>query len=267
MEPADGTIEQWAWRYVVATDLATKVAPPPPPREWEGAARDVGAQRIARPGRPHLLVPASRRNKTPSADALRDPSTRARLLHAFWHHELQAAELMCWAILAFPDAPTALRRGLLGVALDEVRHMAMYAEHIEHLGHRIGDFPVNDWFWERVPQSPSVAHFVAAMGMGFEAGNLDHTRRFEERFREAGDPVGAKLQAVVADEEVPHVALGTHWFRALASERLDFDAWREHLPAPLTPIVMRGAPLARGARERAGFTAEFLDRLEAWSGR
>ncbi len=258
--PANGTVDRWAWDYVHATDLAAKLAPPPPPREWE---RAPDARRIAAPGRPSTLVPASRRMKTPSAEALRDPKRRAQLLHTFLHHELQAAELMCWAVLAFPDAPPALRRGLVGVALDEVRHMNMYGAHIERLGHAIGDFAVNDWFWDRVPQATMVTHFLASMGMGFEAGNLDHTRRFEERFRAVGDDEGARLHAMVAEEEVPHVRLGTHWFRELTGA-LDFDEWRASLPAPLSPMVMQGAPIDRDARLRAGFTETFLDRLTSW---
>jgi uncharacterized ferritin-like protein (DUF455 family) len=253
-------VERWAWDYVRSTDLVKKLTPPPPPRAWDDGS---ASRRIATPGRPRELAPAARRFKTPSAAALRDPARRAQLLHAFLHHELQAAELMCWAILAFPEAPLALRKGLLGVALDEVRHMAMYAEHIERLGHRVGDFGVNDWFWDRVPQSATAAHFVATMGMGFEAGNLDHTRRFAQRFRDAGDVVGAELHAIVAEEEVPHVRLGTHWFRVLTGSD-DFDAWRAHLPAPLSPMVMRGVPIDRDARIRAGFSEAFLDRLAAW---
>ena len=258
--PANGTVERWAWDYVHATDLATKLAPPAPPRDWEDAPP---SRRIATPGRPRALAPALRRLKTPSAEALRDPKRRAQLLHTFFHHELQAAELMCWAVLAFPDAPPALRRGLVGVCLDEVRHMSIYGEHIERLGHTIGDFAVTDWFWERVPQSVTMAHFLATMGMGFEAGNLDHTRRFAERFRAAGDDAGARLHDVVADEEVPHVALGTHWFRVLTGD-LEFDTWRAHLPKPLSPMVMQGRPLDRDARRRAGFSDVFLDRLAAW---
>lgn len=261
--PPLGTVERWAYDYVFETSLATKLAPPPPPREWEARAP---SRRLAAPGRPRELVCGARRFKTPSAEALRDPARRAQLLHAFLHHELQAAELMCWALLAFPDAPAALRRGLVTVALDEVRHMAMYAEHIERLGHRVGEFEVNDWFWARVPRVPSVAHFVATMGMGFEAGNLDHTRRFAERFRIAGDAEGARLQEVVAEEEVPHVRLGTHWFAALTGS-LDFDAWRAHLATPLTPTVMHGDPIDRATRARAGFDEPFLDRLAAWDAR
>ena len=258
--PANGTVDRWAWDYVHTTDLAMKLAPPPPPREWE---LDPPARRIASPGRPSALAPAARRLKTPSAEALRDPKRRAQLLHTFLHHELQAAELMCWAVLAFPDAPPALRRGLVGIALDEVRHMNMYGAHIEHLGHAVGDFPVNDWFWDRVPQSTTPAHFLATMGMGFEAGNLDHTRRFAERFRAVGDDAGARLHAIVAEEEVPHVRLGTHWFRVFTGD-LDFDTWRAHLPPPLSPMVMQGRPIDREARLAAGFNEAFLDRLASW---
>ena len=81
---------------------------------------------------------------------------------------IQAAELMAWAILAYPDTPLAFRDGLLKIALDEVRHMRLYRAHIERLGYRVGDFAVRDWFWMRVPTCPDPASFVAVMGLGLE---------------------------------------------------------------------------------------------------
>ena len=54
-------------------------------------------------------------------------------------HELQAAELMAWALLAFTDAPHEFRSGLLRIAGDEIRHMRLYREQIERLGHAVGD--------------------------------------------------------------------------------------------------------------------------------
>lgn len=258
--PPVGTIERWAFDYVLSEDLETKLAPPPPPDEWETSPP---ARRIAKPGRPPELKVASRSSKTPGKDAIREPAKRAQLVHTFLHHELQAAELMGWALLAFPDTPRAFRRGLVNIALDEVRHMGMYRAYLAALGHKAGDFPVRDWFWERVPTAPSPVHFVAALGVGFEGANLDHTARFAARLRAAGDEAGAALEEQIGAEEIPHVRFAFHWFRAFTG-RDDFAAWAGYLPPPLSPLLMRGTPLHREARIEAGFSAAFLDELCRW---
>jgi uncharacterized ferritin-like protein (DUF455 family) len=254
------TVERWAWDYIVTTDLAHKLAPPPPPRIWEEAAPP---RRLLRPGRPAALIPSRERFKTPGPVALRSPQRRAQLLHTFLHHELQAAELLCWAILAFPDTPRAFRSGLVAIAQDEVRHMGMYAAHIGELGHRYGDFPVRDWFWERVPTAPSPAHFVASLGMGFEGANIDHTMRFAARFRAVDDHAGAALEERICAEEIPHVRFALHWFRTFTG-RDDFASWTEHLPPPLSPLLMRGTQVHREGRLRSGFSEAFVDELTRW---
>lgn len=260
--PPSGTVERWAWDLIVAEDPRAKLSPPPPPRDWEEAPP---SRRIARPGRPIGLETRARPTRATSASALRDPQKRARLLATFLHHEVQAAELMAWALLAFADAPLAMRKGLLAIALDELRHVRMYGERIAALGGLAwGDEPVNDWFWDRVPQAASPAHFVATLGIGFEGGNLDHAARFAARLRAAGDAEAAVIQERVGEEEIPHVRFAVHWFRALA-HTLDFDHWRAHLAEPLTPTVTRSLPLNRRDRMRAGFEDAFLSRLEAWS--
>ncbi len=170
---------------------------------------------------------------------------------------------MAWALLAFPDAPLEFREGLVRIALDETRHMRMYAEHIARLGHRIGEFPVRDWFWTRVPTCRDPASFVAVMGLGLESANLEHTASFAARFRDAGDEEGARVQELVGLEEIAHVRFGVRWFEQFTGG-LDFDAWTKALPEPLTPLLMRGRPLRRDARRRAGQTERFLDELEAW---
>jgi len=256
----EGTLEAWAWSYVVADDLARKFELGPPPRELEV---DAPPRRGLRPGRPPSLTIAHTKAKTPGPDAFRAPSRRARVVHTFLHHELQAAELMCWAILAFPRAPEKFRLGLAKIARDEVRHMGMYAEHLKALGSAFGDFPVRDWFWERVPAAETEAHFVATMGMGFEGGNLDHTRRFAERFRAVGDREGARIEEAIFEEEIPHVRFATAWFHTFTGCD-DFAAWVRHLPPPLSPMVMRGQPLERDGRLRAGFSPDFVDELTQW---
>ncbi|HEX5656212.1 MAG TPA: DUF455 family protein, partial [Polyangiales bacterium] len=99
--------------------------------------------------------------------------------------------------------------------------------------------------------------------LGFEAGNLDHSERYCALFTEAGDEGACALQALVGDEERAHVAFAAHWFRTL-SGGLDFARWCAALPAPLSPMVMRGRPLARATRRAAGLDDAFLDALEAW---
>jgi uncharacterized ferritin-like protein (DUF455 family) len=262
-EPAPGTVERWAWDFVVTTSLAEKLAPPPPPDGWEmerEAPEASSPRRLRAPGRPPELRVIARAPKSPG---LSTPAGRARALHTFLHHELQAAECMAWALLAFPAAPRELRAGLVRVALDETRHMRLYAAEIERLGHRVGDFPVRDWFWERIPSCEGVVSFLATMGLGLESANLEHTASFAARFRAAGDEEGARVQELVGREEIAHVRFGARWFVELTGG-LDFDGWRRALVPPLSPMLMRGRPLSRDARLLAGQTTDFVDRLDAW---
>lgn len=258
MEPAAGTIERWAYDYITTRELAHKLGPPAPPRHFE---KEPEARRLSAPGRPEELEIATKSRH--SRGRFRGPKARARLLHTFLHHELQAAELMCWALLAFPETPEAFRRGLLGITLDEVRHMGFYRDHIERLGYHVGAFPVRDWFWERVPRCETPTSFVAVLGMGFEGGNLDHSQTWAARFREVGDEPGALAQERVGHEELAHVRFAAHWFSEWTGGQ-DFDVWAAALPEPLSPLLMRGDPVRRDLRLEAGQTEEFIERLTAW---
>jgi uncharacterized ferritin-like protein (DUF455 family) len=257
MLPPSGTLERWAWDYVSTTSLAHKLAPPPVPAAFEPSPPP---RRITAPGRPPELVVGVRAVRTRGAGS---PEARARALHTFFHHELQAAELMLWALLAFPETPREMKQGLVRIALDEVRHMGLYAGALERLGHRIGDFPVRDWFWARVPACESPASFLAVMGLGLESANLERGAAWAARFRAAGDEAGARVQEQVVREELAHVRFGVKWF-AHFTGGVDFEAWRRALPAPLTPLLLRGQPLDRAARARAGQPEAFVDALAAW---
>lgn len=264
--PPAGTLERWCFELVTTRELARKLAPPAPPalargaRAWE---EHPAPRRLHAPGRPPELERAPRAARTPGAGALARPAGRARLLHAFAHHELQAAELFAWAVLAFPATPRAFRAGLVRLALEELAHLRAYAERLEALGSRYGAFPVRDWFWERVPGVRDAAGFVALLGLGLEGANLEHSARFAVLLRAAGDEQAALLLERVEREEVRHVAFARRWFERLSGAPLDYARWRAALPAPLTPALLRGVPLNRAARARAGLDAAFLDRLAA----
>ncbi len=255
------TVEEWARWYIETCDFEHKLSPPPPPAQWKPEAQAV---RLLRPGRPPEWQELSKAPRTVGASALQHRVRRAQQFHAFLHHELQAAELMAWAILAFPDTPAAFRHGLLGICRDELRHLALYRSHLETLGFGVGDFPVRDWFWLRVPEARTPAQFVALMGLGLEGGNLDHSRKYADRFREAGDEAGAKIQEQVCEEEVAHVRFAVHWFREFTGG-LDFDSWQDHLPPQVAPSMLRAFPLNRRDRERAGLPEAFVHALGEWS--
>ncbi|QQR89623.1 MAG: DUF455 family protein [Myxococcales bacterium] len=252
------TIEEWAQAFILSTRLSDKLEPSAPPKRF---AADGFAGVDLRPGRPEELVVTKKARGFRGAH--RSVLARARAAHTFLHHELQAAELMCWCLLRFPDAPKSFRRGLVKIATDELRHMAMYREYIESLGYAVGAFEVRDWFWNRVPQCQSPTEYVATMGMGFEAANLDHSERFASIFEAAGDHSGAALQRHVGQEEIGHVRFAVHWFCAFGAE-LNFKEWSKHLPAPLSPMVMKGRPLNRAARAKASLGQDFCDELEQW---
>lgn len=259
-EAIPATVEAWALAYLRSTDLGHKLAPPAPPRAWEDAPP---VRRMIRPGRPAELRPANRARRSPKPSGLHEPRLRARILATLHHHELQAAELFLWALLAFPDTPRRFRQGLVAMAMEELVHARLYRERLEAQGAQLRDFEVRDWFWERVPTCPDATAYVALVGLGLEGGNLEHAARYARAFEVGGDPETAAVCRRVADDEERHVRFAARWFRRFTG-RLDFASWRAALPPPLTPSVLASLPLAREARSRSGQDQAFLDELEAW---
>ena len=258
--PKTGSIERWAWDYICTPELSHKLDPPAAPTVWEDAGI---TRRLEQPVRPESLRVADKASKAPRRGALKQPRRRAETIHTFLHHEMQAAELMCWALLAFPETPRAFRKGLLGICWEEIRHLQLYRDYLERAGFAFGDFPVRDWFWMRVPRCRNATEFVAVMGLGLEGGNLDHVVRYEEWFGSVDDHEAVAILETVRREEIGHVHFGAHWFRTFTGG-LDFDTWRRALPAPLSPTLMHGARVNVADRRQAGLSQEFLEKLSRW---
>lgn len=221
--------------------------------------------RLESPGRPaELTIRPARKVKIPSIEGMADPNQRPRILHALANHELQAAELFAWALLAFVEAPKDFRSGLARILDDELRHTRMYIARIEAGGAKFGDFPVSGYFWNKVPDLETPMHFISAMSLTFENANLDHTADYAEAARRAGDVKTARVIEAIGRDEVEHVRFGWHWLNTWKRPGSDpWDVWSEHLQWPLRPIKAKGGAFHKAPRLEAGLDPAFIDRLEA----
>ena len=142
-------VREFAESVLRAETLADKLRPPPADVVVdEGAATEPGSvPPLSRP--PDLAIQVGGNVRVPPAKAWSDVAQRVRILHALANHELQAAELFAWAILAFGDAPADLRCGWLRILADEQRHCAMYVARLTAHGSRFGAFPVSGHFWTK----------------------------------------------------------------------------------------------------------------------
>jgi len=253
------TARAYAERVVISAELADKLAPPPEGLELADA---LPALRIAGPGRPATLaiVPV-KRGVVPPVEGMRDPSQRARILHALANHELQAIELFAWALLAYPDAPLAFRRGLVAILADEQRHFGFYTQRLAAFGTQFGDHPVTGHFWNKLDHLETPLHFICAMGLTFENANLDFANDYALAARACGDTETARVLEQVHTDEIAHVHFAYAWLRRLAPDEDPWAAYLAHTRPPLGPRRARGKNYDADARRRAGFSPDFIARL------
>ena len=281
------TLRAFAERVVRGTTLDDKLAIPALEASGlEDSLRHPGAReapiRITEPGRPPgLAIVSGRSVRVPPIAGMRDPAQRARILHALANHELQAIELFAWALLAYPDAPAAFRRGLVAILVDEQRHFGLYRERLAALGVAFGDHPVTGHFWNKLDHLATPIDFVCAMGLTFENANLDFAGEYARAARACGDVATAEALERVHLDEIRHVHFAYVWLVRFDRERsvggarsspkgesgsIDRPPWQvylEHAAFPLGPRRARGATFDREARERAGLDAAFIDALAA----
>ncbi|MEM9554325.1 MAG: DUF455 family protein [Acidobacteriota bacterium] len=265
--PDPCTVREAALRIVTSRSLTDKVTALPADLD---DAEPGPLLRLEAPGRPPELRIVSTREdgarrklKVPQPEGLGDPRQRVRILSALANHELQAAELFAWALLAFPDAPAEYRAGLRTILDDEQRHTRMYVALMETAGARFGDFPVSGYFWNKVEAIRTPLDFVCAMSLTFENANLDHTALYIEQAERWGD---AKTRAVVERvrrDEIEHVRFGWTWLQRLKGERSAWRAYCESLAWPLKPSKAKGKEFRVDGRRAAGLDEDFIRRLRA----
>lgn len=253
-------IHQFAHRILTSADLETKLSPAPTDLEDRTPS---GSPCPSWPARsPELEIVPGKQVRVPPVSGFPDRPQRERIIHALANHELQAVELFAWALLAFPEAPSEFRRGLLKILDDEQRHTRMYRACLERLGRKLGEFPVTGYFWNKVSDLTTPARFVCAMSLTFENANLDHTTENARAAREIGDERLATVIEQVHVDEIEHVRFGRTWLERFKPEGVSlWEAYREALAPPLRPGLARGRSFHPEGRERAGLDREFIEGL------
>lgn len=252
------TLGETARSWLLGETLEDKLTP------WTGGDDRPGPLEAIpdAPGRPPGLRFGAGRVAFPPDERLGDPEARGVALHFFANHELLAIELMALAILRFPAAPPALRRGLARIVAEEQAHLRGYLARLDGTGVAFGDVPVNAFFWRTLAPVDDPARFLAGLALTFEQANLDYAAWYAEAFRAVGDADTAAALDRVLDDEVGHVRHGRVWFERLRDRRRPYwEAWAEALPAPLTPARARGRGFVAGPRRRAGFADADIARL------
>lgn len=259
-------LRDFAEQILFATTLEAKLRAP------EAITDERPGQPIlapAAPGRPadlHFKPPGSRKADFPSTHRLEKLSERGRLLHFFANHELLATELMALALLRFPEAPAAFRRGVLQTLQDEQEHTRLYVERMKSCGIEFGELPVSGFFWRAISGMESPMDFVAGLSLTFEQANLDFSRHFARAFAAVGDTECAQLLDRIHRDEIGHVASGLKWFRRWKNpDQSDWEAFCRQLKFPLSPQRAKGVPLDVEGRRAAGLDSSFINALSVFS--
>jgi len=255
-------LREFAERVLHGTSLALKLLP-------AGELTDVdpgGPRPVERPTRPPALAFSAHRLKDELPTDLDDARERGRLLHRFANHELLALEIMASTLLRFPDAPRSFRLGLARTMAEEQTHLRLYLERMAALGVEPGEVPVNDAFWRCTESIASPYDYVLRMALTFEQANLDFTRTWRERFAALGDQDTVAALDVVYRDEIGHVRSGLQLFRQWKDPSIgEWEAFETGLAMPLSPARARGPEVDRAGRLAAGFTPEWIDRIELYS--
>lgn len=182
------------------------------------------AEAVVVPGRPDApaLVHPARLAKR----GLGKPAGRAALIHAIAHIEFNAINLGLDAAYRFRGMPPAFYADWLSLAADESRHFEMLNKRLADYGFTYGDFDAHNGLWETaVKTAHDVMVRMALVPRVLEARGLDVTPGMIDKLRQAGDNETVAILEVILEEEVPHVEIGTRWFRYCAEPRgLDPDS-------------------------------------------
>jgi uncharacterized ferritin-like protein (DUF455 family) len=224
----------------------------------DGAAEPQTLAEVGHPERPELVHP----RKLPKRTLAHDKG-RAALIHAVTHIEFNAVNLAWDAVYRFRAMPSAYYDDWVRIAEEEAKHFAALRQRLRDLGFEYGDFPGHNGLWDMaVRTGHDLLARMALVPRVLEARGLDVTPEMIRRFRASGDVETAAVLDMVLQEEIGHVAAGTHWFRYvceqrnLAPERAFFDLLKDYAGDQMR------CPMHLQARREAGFSESELEQLQ-----
>lgn len=246
------TLEEKLFFPQLITDIS-----PGPPLIWDVPTRPAGMG----------FTRKKAGEKLPPLHAIKSTDETATCLHRFAGHELLAVELMAYALLAFPDAPQSIRRGICNTLHEEQGHVLLYTKRLQELGCEFGCMPLYEHFWRHTKYFTSIKSYICAMSLTFEMANLDFAPAYGNAFQQQGDAASAKVMKQILDDEIKHVAFGVSSLRRLeptnmAPEAL-YEAYVSHLPPLIHPKRAKGKWFAAGMREKAHVPSIWIEKIKA----
>ncbi len=231
------------------------------PIEWSGF-QDFSLPKL--PGRKESIAFTELREPFPKASRLNENDKKAIALHSFANHELLAIEMMAAAVLIYPhknDEDIRFKKGIVTALKDEQKHLKLYIGRINELGYAFGDFPLNDFFWRQMENLKTPSQYAAMMALTFEAANLDFAQYYASVFRNFGDTKSADIMDIVLEDEISHVAFGSHWLKRWRGDKKLWDYYLSSLPAPITPSRSKGIAFDPAIHSKAIGDDEFMECL------
>jgi uncharacterized ferritin-like protein (DUF455 family) len=259
-------LRDFAEQVLFATTLDEKLRSPAVVTDERPGSPLLTPQAPGRPAGLRFKLQGSGKADFPGVHRLERERERGRLLHFFANHELLATELMALALLRFPDAPAAFRRGVWQTLKDEQLHTRLYVQRMRDCGIEFGELPVSGYFWRSVSPMESPLDYVAGLCLTFEQANLDFCRYFARGFQAVGDGDTAGMLDRIYRDEIGHVAYGLKWFRRWKNpDQSDWEAFCRQLKFPLSPQRAKGVTLNVEGRRAAGLDPAFIAELNVYS--
>jgi uncharacterized ferritin-like protein (DUF455 family) len=216
---------------------------------------DAAPANPGRPARPVLVSAQALAHRSAST-----PEGRAALLHAIAHIEFNAVDLALDIVWRFPGQPENFVQDWIRIAGEEALHFRLLAAHLQSLGHAYGDFPAHGGLWDMASRTAGdLLHRLALVPRVLEARGLDASPALRDKLAQAGDTRAADILQRILDDEIGHVAAGTHWFRHCCAQRgLDPEATFLELLSQYRAPRLADEP-NHAARTQAGFTPREME--------